>query len=445
MGIREGLRNLFGRTAEVEDRVSLMPSVESRSISFQDLWGEGWNFNQVVGYNIDQATRLVPVLAATSLLADLVSGLEIWAYRKKDDQKVPLNPQPPLLDQPTAFGDMAQWLHRYVVSMSLRGNAYGLITSTDRFGYPTSIEWLHPDWVSVANNYAVENPQFFWAGRPIDRSLFVHIPMYTVPGRILGLSPIMAYRDAIETGIMAQRYGLDWFRHGNIPAGIIKSGTRIRDEEHAEGIRKRFESRASRRSIAVMDPDSEFQQISVAPEESQFIETMRMTASQIAAVYHLPPEMVGGESSTSSMTYANIESRRSDIATFAMRPYTTKLEGALKRITPRGQIYRFRYDDFERPEMLTRYSAYHLAIQDRWMTSTEVRAKEEMAPLTSKQQDEIVEALGEPGKGNAVTAGSGKSQGDNMLPEGNTHGSVASDLAAGSVTPLVPRSGKHPA
>ena len=53
---------------------------------------------------------------------------------------------------------------------------YGLITSRDGYGYPTSVEWLPPEAMTVmdAEPFNPAQARFYYAGRPVDREdLFI--------------------------------------------------------------------------------------------------------------------------------------------------------------------------------------------------------------------------------------------------------------------------------
>lgn len=366
---------------------------EARSITFQDLWGAGANFQDLWGSGLDVGTRtttvsldralsLTPVYAATSLIADLVSGCPLQAFRKSGKDRIELDPKPQLLTNPTQFGTSVDWMHRAVVSMALRGNAYGFITGFDRLGYPTQIEWLHPDDVTVRDNFTEAPIQWYHRGRPIDSDLIVHIPYYTVPGFVLGLSPIRAYAMVVDTGLYAHHFGRDYFRNGSVPAGILRTDQKIDDETQADVIKARFKRNAARREPVVLGSGLDYKTISVAPNESQFLETLRATATQIASIYHLHPEMIGGDQGRSaSITYANVEQRAMETVKLALTPYIRRIEEALFHRLPGQQYCRFNLDSFVRADIKTRYEAHALALTNGWMSRDEIREIEDLPPM----------------------------------------------------------------
>lgn len=352
---------------------------EYRSVSFQSVWGSARDVTTATDNTMAHALTLAAVYSATSLIGDLVSGFPLESFSTSTGVDQLMVPPTPLVANPTAFGTTTDWVHRCVVSMALKGNAYAYITETDRYGWPRRMELLHPEEVTIRSDRSVAPPQWFWLGKPIDNDLFVHIPLYSIPGRINGISPIRAYANTIDTSLMAQQFGKDFFVNGSTPAAVLETDKRV-EEEDSDEIRDRFRKSAAGRNVVPLGLGLTYKQIQVNPDESQFLATIRGGATTVAAIYHLPPELVGGDSGASN-TYANVEMRSTDIARFALSPYVTRIERKITDLTPRPQRARFNMDEFQRPDMMTRYSAYSLAIADGWLLRDEVRALENRAPL----------------------------------------------------------------
>ena len=86
-------------------------------------------------------------------------------------------------------------------SLTLQGNAWGLITGKDGYGFPTGIEWIPPEMVIVeqevsqplnplATNVYAYGRRMKWYGP--DTELF-HVKGFALPGRLEGISPLMAF------------------------------------------------------------------------------------------------------------------------------------------------------------------------------------------------------------------------------------------------------------
>lgn len=367
-----------------EERAQIDALIEERAISWNEVWGNGKQPGGGGPISMEAAVSLAPVYAATSLIADLICTFPLKSYNTIKGVTAEMDHPNKLIASPSAFNGPIAWTHRAVISMALRGNAYGLITGTDAFGYPTAIEWLHPDEVSLRSDRTTAPPQWFWLGKPIDNSKFVHIPYYTVPGRILGLSPIRNFALQIESGLLAQRFGRDFFRNSATPSGILTTEQKVLNDGDAKTAADRFRRQANGRGIAVLNNGLKYQAISIAPEESQFLQTLKMTATQIAAIYKVPPEMVGGETA-GSMTYTNVDGWPITVSRFALQPYIVRIEECLEQYMPGGQTALYDMDAFQRPDFAARTTGYDLALKDQWMEVDEVRQKENLKPFGGKK------------------------------------------------------------
>jgi HK97 family phage portal protein len=160
--------------------------------------------------SIEGQLGLVPVFAATRLISDSVSSLPLQAFRKTADDRQPVS-LPVVLDNPDPTGTRMQWIQRCMMSLLLRGNAYGLKTGWDATGTPKTITWLDPDCVSLSKGI------WLYEGREVPAERMFHIPAMVLPGSTLGVSPLAACRATVTAGVATQAFMSDWFRNKAIP------------------------------------------------------------------------------------------------------------------------------------------------------------------------------------------------------------------------------------
>jgi HK97 family phage portal protein len=231
----------------------------------------------------EQALSLVPVFSAVRLLSSQIASLPLQTYRKVGDTRVKI-PSGSLFTAPAARGTLYDWLHRCVTSLALRGNAYGLVTRRDSFGYPTMIEWLHPDHVTVQDTAlsgpgSYVEPIWYWLGRVLPTEDLVHIAWFTIPGKVQGLSPIEACAATISTGVSAQVYTSDWFNNGAVPPGKFKNSQKKVPQAESDEIKARLVAAIRSRQPLVYGMDWEYDPIAVGANEARFIETMQLNAT----------------------------------------------------------------------------------------------------------------------------------------------------------------------
>ena len=340
----------------------------------------------------DAALSLVPVFAAVRILATQVASLPMQTFRKVGDQRTKL-PLPSLFTSPSVIGTQYDWLHRCVSSLALRGNAYGLVTQRNALGYPTMVEWLHPDHVQVQDRAlygpgSFTQPIWYWLGRVVNKEDIVHIPWFTVPYRVKGLSPMEACAAAVSTGISAQDYTANWFANGAVPPGVFKNIQKQVAQAEATEIKNRLKAAIRTREPLVHGVDWEYSPIAVAAHEAKFIETQKLTATQIANIYGVPAAEIGGDSGQSGMTYRNENNSGLDFVKYTLRPWLELLEEKFSGLLPQPQFVKFNLDAILRADLPTRMASYVEARNIGIMSVDEIRALEDLPPLPDgKGQD----------------------------------------------------------
>lgn len=358
-----------------------------RRSSVTDAWTAGEVPTQGT-VSQESALRLGAVFAAGRLLASNVAALPIQTYRRTGEarERVAL---PSLLVSPSVQGTRRDWIFRAMTSLIYRGNAVGLIVSRNSEDFATGLEWLNPDEVSVEDSQpygpgSFRQPIWRWRGQVVSQEDLVHIPWFTLPNRVWGLSPIAAYASAVSTGLAAQDFSREWFDSGGVPPGTFANATQTVSQAEAEVIGKRVTAAIRKRRPIVYGKDWTYTPISISPNEAKFVETMRLTASQIAHIYGIPPEMIGGETGKSE-TYANVEQQSIEFVQYTLLPWLTTLESHLSELLPRGQYVKFNVDALTRPDAETRYANYEKARLIGLLSIDEIRAMEDLPPLPNGQ------------------------------------------------------------
>ncbi len=331
------------------------------------------------GQNVspDAALRLSSVWACVRLLTDTISTMPVDVYRAGTLEPLPT---PAVIASPAAGKPLHEWLAEALNSLLLRGNAYGLITA--RSGatlLPSQVEMLHPDLVSAVRT---GDGRIEWrvGGTVVDKSELLHIRAHPRPGYPLGLSPVEYASQTIGLGLAVEKFGAQFFGDGCQPSGILQTGHSI-DAQQAAALQARWiSSRRNNRLPAVLSGDMTYTPVSIAPEESQFIESRHLSVSDVARIYGVPPEMIAGHSG-GSLTYANLENRALDFLRYTISPWLVRLEYALTSLLPRNQYVKFNAGALLRTDTKTRYEAHSIGLAAGFLTIDEVRSLEDLAPL----------------------------------------------------------------
>lgn len=331
----------------------------------------------------ESAMRLSAVWACVRLLAGVGSTLPLDQYRKTPDGTRQPLPQSSLFVSPVPDMTLSTWLYQVWTSLLLNGNAYGLVTGLGANGYPSTVEVVDPacvEWRSAPDGW-----HSVVDGRDLKRwpvGPLWHVPLFTVPGQPFGMSPIENARHTIGAGMSAESFGAQFFQGGGNPNAIIYSESELTADQ-ASGIKSAFVSATSgNREPAVMGAGLKYERIQINPEESQFLDSQRFTVEQVARIYGVFPEMIGGATSGSNVTYANREQRAADWLTFGFMPYLVPVEDALSSLVPRPQRIKFNVDALLRSDLKTRYESYAIGTAGKpFLRVSEVRDLEDLPQI----------------------------------------------------------------
>lgn len=380
-------RNPFRRktkAAKTEER-----TLDVNSVNYPLRYGPSV-VNEAVEF---EAVRLAPVFAAGRLLATSCAGLPLEEFAMRGDSRVRTKLSP-LFSSPSATGTAYDWIYRAVISLAFTGNAIGVVTERDYLEYPTRIEWLKPELVFVQDSLptlgergSFTNPIFTYMGHELPKEDVVHIPWFTMPGRVWGLSPLGAYASSVGIALDAMQYKSDWFKGGGIPPGQFQNKEQTVSQADAQVIKSRIVQAIRSHEPLVYGNDWSYEPFSIPHSDAQFVETMRLTATQIAVVYGIPPEMIGGDTGK-SMTYHNVEQHGINFVSFSLRGWLDKLEAAFSTLTPRGHVVKFNPDGLIRMDSLARNQIYQIQRNIGATNINEIRAKEDLPPIPADMGDD---------------------------------------------------------
>lgn len=338
------------------------------------------NFANVDLSQAESAMRSIAIRSTIDLIASLCSELPVHAYQGEGAARRQL-PMPGYLEDPAGDGHGLQdWTYQFVESWLWRGNTYGNILNV-RGGVPTQIDLYYPDDV-VYNDDGQGGEVWTVGGRPAPPG-FKQWRVNPVPGKALGLSPLAAHATQIGLSLTSTQFGLQWFKDGAHPTGILSNAEENLNQDKAKTVKERFMAalRGSREPI-VLGKGWSFEKIQLTPEESQFLDTQGYSEAQCCRIYGPGFAEVLGYDSGGSMTYSNVESRAGHLLVFSMNKWLRRIERVLSEMLPRGQYVRIDRDALLQATPMERFKAHEIALRNRWRTVNEVRDDEDMPSVT---------------------------------------------------------------
>jgi hypothetical protein len=336
--------------------------------------------------NEAKAIRLAPVFAALRFLVDYVSTLPVDFYRLDGTKRIAVEPPELARNIDDEIG-LGTFLGQAVYSIAAQGNAVGKITAFSPDKRPLMIMWS-------GMFSGGDNTPWILDGAPLPDGMIAHIPWIVPPGKRVGLSPIEHYAAIIRAGLSAQDYA-DVKRGGGLPPSVLKNTAKMIDAEVAATAAERASRSFANGKPFVVGSDWELHAMSIPPNHAQFIETLNLSANQIAAIYGIDPREIGGTPAQGSVAYTNDESRSLNRAQDAA-PYVIRIERAMTRLLPDGVYMKLNVDARIRADIKTRTEIIGAQILDGRLSVNEARAYEDLAPVAGGDFHNVPAPNGEP-------------------------------------------------
>ncbi len=339
----------------------------------------------------DTALKLSAVFACVRIISAQFASLPFCLYQIQPDgskSRVQKHPIYTLLARkPNRFQNAFEWREMLAAHLALRGNAYNQII-TDARGQIIELVPLHPDRVTIL--VASDGDYHYNYTDPAGNiSVFARGEIWHLRGLssdgIIGLSPIALARDAIGGAIAAQDYGARFFANDATPTGgWVEYPGQFKDKQSREQFRESLQEAQSginRGKLAVFEFGMKYHQISVTPEDAQFLETRRFQVTDIARWFGVPPHKIGD---LDRATNNNIEQQALEFVQETLGPMAERWEASIEaELLPDDTdlVAEFQFSQLMRGDSQARATFYNMGIQAGWLTRNEARIAENMDPI----------------------------------------------------------------
>lgn len=329
----------------------------------------------------ENSLQSVAFRSGVDLLASLTSELK-WDVYSGEGVNRSVRRKPDYLLDPAGDGyGVEDWIYQYVQSLLLRGNVFGNKVDVGPTGMLRQVDLWHPDKVGVRLEDG--EPKWTVGGREVPRQQVFHRRAFPVAGSLLGLSPIAAHADTLGLTIAATRFGKGWFQDGGHPGGILSnSESDMADERVVTTAKDRFLAALfGNREPLILGRGWKFDQIQVAPEESQFLETQGWSAAECARILGAGVAEVLGYDTGGSMTYATVVDRDLSLLKYAADRWLKRVERVLSEFLPRPQYVLFDREAFLDTNIVQKWQVNKLKLDTGAYVINEVRAKNNDKPV----------------------------------------------------------------
>ncbi len=281
--------------------------------------------------NEKQAMRLTTAYACIKVISQDLSRLSLDVFQQMPDDSMRVAREhrlhPILHDRPNPNMSSMVWRGAMLASVCAYGNGYSWI-KRDKAARVISLVPLDPGRTSpvkIAGHFAYGTTQTdTGAMTVIETENILHFMGLSLDG-IVGLSPIQTCKNAFGLGLAAEKFGAQFFGNGARATGVFSHPETL-DPEAYENLKKSVRELATGDTALrplVLEEGLKWQQISIPPNEAQFLETRKFQKEEVAGLYRVPLHLL---QDLQRATNNNIEHQGLDYVRFCLAPLAVNME-----------------------------------------------------------------------------------------------------------------------
>ena len=392
-------------------------SAQSKRDAGDDFWysDAGVRRNAAgVTVTIDRARKVPVVRDCLAVLAQTIAGLSFGAFRwidEKDRRRIDDHSVMQLFSNPNSRDTSYEFILNMVDDLASWGFFLGEVLERDFAGVPLKIRRHDPKYVLVEEladgslRFTVSKPN--QPNRVLLEDEVWYMPTPPEIDGYMGRSAILDDgEEAIAAMIGMHEFANSFWANDATPPFLFKYAGAFKDRESKDNFlrawMKRFGGR-NRGRPGVLEHGIEVEQIGQSNEASQFLETRKELALDIARLWRMPPHKIG---ILDRATYSNIEQQSLEFVVDTLIPWLRLIERSVqKHLIAEGDdaYFQFNVNSLLRGDTQQRFAAYAQARQWGWISVNEIRALENMNSI-GDAGDRYIEPM------NMVEAGQDRDQ-----------------------------------
>lgn len=291
-----------------------------------------------------------------------------------------------LHDAPNPAMTRFEWITTVMGHLTGWGNHYSE-RQIDGAGRTIALWPLHPGRMEVSGSPVTGLVYKYNTGNdivPLREDQVLHFRGLGADG-VRGYSVLRLAKEAIGLGMATQEYGARWFGNGARPTVVMVHPGRLSDKARdnlVDSWNANHQGLSNAHRAAVLEEGIDIKTIGIPPEDSQFLQTRKFQRVEIAAMFRVPPYMIG---EMDGAIKANVEQQSLDLwqSIVAWLVCIEQRCGlSLLSAKERSQyLFKFLADGLVRADIEARYRAYGTGITGGWLSPDEVREKDDMNPM----------------------------------------------------------------
>lgn len=300
--------------------------------AWHTMFGGSGSASSGVRVTAKTALGYPPLWRALNVISDDVAGMPLDVFRRTTEgngrQVDDKHPAQALLRGTANTLIHGETVRKTITAHAmLYGNGYAGIDRDSR-QKPWELTPLDPQRTAIVIEGGVvwyttyvDNEQVKIPGRDV-----LHIKGLSHNG-LYGHNVIDLMRDALGVGMAAQQYGGRFFGQGSNAGGLLMIPGHFNEEKIRNTMaawEKMTTGLQQAHKVALLQDGAKFQQLTIAPEHAQFLETRNYEVrATVSNIFGIPPHMLGDDSRTS---HNSLEQEDQNYLTRALNPWLKEWE-----------------------------------------------------------------------------------------------------------------------
>ena len=359
MGFLSSVKSVFG--GDVEQKSASFTVLDINSLLTSTPTASGAVVNSTT------ALHVPAVYSAIALITGQIGSIPAKLYRRTEDggkEAAKDHPAYRLVhDEANGFtsaGELRAKVHEDAYRF---GNGFAFANHVA--GRPYELVRLDPRSITIRYDETSGEPSYVQRTRKgIERTFKFHEILHIASP--LDLSPIIAGKNTIATGMALERHAEQFFGSGARASTVITNDTKQTGETGANAINnirklyQKWQEDAAGEPL-ILDNGWKIDHATMPSTDAQFIENRRFAIEDVARLFRVPPPMLFDLEKSS---YAKAEHAWLEFKTVTLQPWLDKWSWAYARclLTPEeraaGYYIEFVTDDLLTADMATRATVY---------------------------------------------------------------------------------------
>lgn len=213
-----------------------------------------------------------------------------------------------------------------------------------------------------------------------------YVPGFSRDG-VCGIDRLRLCRDTFEAAAATSKFAARFWENNAQPSTILTTKQKMGSDDKAKiktDWQSRFGGSRNAGGVAVLDQELDAKFLAHDNKQAQYIETRQFYVVELARVWGIPPHLIF---ELSRATFGNIEQQSLEYIMFHMMPHYRRFGSAATHYFAKpGYFFEHDPDELLKGDILSRYTAYGVAVDKGVMNPDEVRAKENMNKRTGGER-----------------------------------------------------------